>query len=143
MSKGDDLEITGPTLLVDAGYDPGYNPAAPGAVPRAAIKGVWALVDTGAYPCCIDNQLAARLSLPAVEQGTIGGISGVMTTNVYLAQVYLPALAWTIHGPFAGVDLVASGHRHQALLGRTFLRWRTMTYSGPTGDVSLSTESRS
>lgn len=138
-TKGHDLlMINGPTLLVDIGFDPTYDVAAmPPMVPKSAIQGVWALVDTGATESCLDDQLALGLGLPLVDRRPLGGISGRKEANMYLAQVHVPPLNFTIYGMFAGVDLVAGGQRHQALIGRTFLRHFTMTYSGPTGDVTL------
>jgi hypothetical protein len=40
-------------------------------------------------------------------------------------------------GEFAGVHLTAGGQRHQALIGRTFLRRFHMTYDGLTGEVTI------
>lgn len=42
------LEIHGPTLFVDIGFDPGYNASAvPLTIPVSGIKSVASLVDTG------------------------------------------------------------------------------------------------
>ena len=62
------------------------------------------------------------------------------TRNLYLhlAQIYVPALGWTVFGQFAGVHLIAGGQLHYALIGRTFLRNFTMVYEGKTGSVTLS-----
>ena len=98
---------------------------------------MWALVDTGAGVSCIDDQLAVRLGLPAIDKRDIAGIGGRQTATIYLAQVHVPALTYTIYGAFAGVDLVGGGQVHQALLGRSFLRRFTMTYDGPTGGVTI------
>ncbi len=57
---------------------------------------------------------------------------------MYLAHIHIPNLNFTIYGAFAGVDLIAGGQRHYALIGRTFLRYFKMTYDGLTGDVTLS-----
>jgi predicted aspartyl protease len=134
------LTSTGPTLLVDIGFDPAWRAAgSPRTVPQAAIQSVWALVDTGAGESCIDDQLAVRLGLPLIDRRPIAGISGLKTANMYMAQIHVSALGFTMYGAFAGVDLVAGGLRHQALIGRTFLQHLTMVYSGPTGDVTLRT----
>jgi hypothetical protein len=58
--------------------------------------------------------------------------------NVYLAQVHVPSLAFTIYGAFAGVDLAAGGQAHRVLIGRTFLQNLAMVYEGLTGSVKLS-----
>ncbi len=131
------LVANGPTLFVDIGFDPNFNPAAPGP-PVPGIKSQWALVDTGATESCIDNLLAATLNLPVVDRRPIGGVGGVHEANMYLAQVRVPSLDFTQYGLFAGVNLSEGGQRHRALIGRTFLRRYTMVYNGVTGSVTLS-----
>ena len=56
---------------------------------------------------------------------------------MYLAQIYVNALGFTIWGAFAGVDLAAGGQVHNALIGRTFLRHFTMVYEGRSGTVTI------
>jgi len=126
----------GPTLFVDIGFDPTFQPANP-AAPVAGVTQVYALVDTGATESCIDDQLAVNLNLPIIDRRQIGGVGGRHTVNVYLAQIHVPALAFTQYGGFAGVDLAAGGQTHQALIGRTFLWHFTMIYDGLTGGVRL------
>jgi len=142
-AAGSDLLINfGPTIAVDIGFDPAFDPAqlAAGKLPAPGIKGVHGLVDTGATESCIDNLLASQLNLPIVDRRMIAGISGSHQVNVYLAQVHVPSLLYTIWGAFAGVDLKAGGQVHSALIGRTFLRAFTMVYEGRTGTVSLSSD---
>jgi predicted aspartyl protease len=131
------LTLNGPTLFVDIGFDPTYTLATQGP-PAAGIKSLPALVDTGATESCIDNLLASSLKLPIVDRRSVSGSAGSHMANVYLAQVHVPALKFTIYGGFAGVDLAAGGQAHSALIGRTFLRLFTMTYEGRTGTVILS-----
>ena len=134
--SGSQLLVTyGPTLLVNIGFDVNYIS---GNTPIAGIEGVRALVDTGATECCIDNLLASQLNLPIVDRRRISGSCGSHLTNVYLAQVHMPALNFTMYGAFAGVDLRAGGQVHNALIGRTFLKYFKMTYEGKTGTVILS-----
>jgi hypothetical protein len=57
---------------------------------------------------------------------------------MYLAQIHVPSLLFTIHGAFAGVELAAGGQVHKALIGRTFLQNFTMVYEGTTGTVKIS-----
>jgi predicted aspartyl protease len=142
-SSGVDLLISlGPTITVDIGFDPTFDPAqlAAGKLPVPGIKGVHGLVDTGAAESCIDNLLAAQLNLPIIDRRMIAGIAGSHHVNVYLAQVHVLALRYTIFGAFAGVDLKAGGQVHSALIGRTFLRAFTMIYEGRTGTVTLSND---
>jgi predicted aspartyl protease len=109
-------------------------------IPIAGIKGVQALVDTGATESCIDSQLALNLNLPIVDRRKISGTYGPHEVNIHLAQVHVPSLNFTVYGAFAGVHLAAGGQPHKALIGRTFLRHYTMIYEGRTGNVTLSSD---
>lgn len=136
-SGADQLVSYGPTLLVNIGFDPAYD-STRGVLPVAGVTGINALVDTGATESCIDSMLAAQLNLPVVDRRFIAGVHGRQEINIHLAQVYVPALNFTLYGAFAGVHLAAGGQPHQALIGRTFLRHYTMVYEGKTGTVRLS-----
>jgi predicted aspartyl protease len=128
----------GPTLKVDIGFDPNFRVTYPVTIPVPGIKDLIALVDTGASESCIDNLLAAQLKLPIIDRRPISGVHGSHETNMYLAQIYIPNLNFSIYGIFAGVDLKAGGQIHNALIGRTFLRNFTMVYEGQTGTVTIS-----
>jgi len=130
------LMIFGPTIFVDIGFDQKYRPKNK-QVPLPNIKHMQALVDTGATESCIDNLLATELYLPIVDQWPISGAHGKHLTNIYLAQAHIPSLNFTIHGEFAGVDLIAGGQIHKMLIGRIFLRHFTMIYEGASGVVTL------
>ena len=132
------LSLYGPTLLVDIGFDPNYDPKKPAKPPIPAITGIEALVDTGAGESCIDGLLASQLNLPIIDKKPICGIGGQQEANIYMAQIHIPTLTFTIYGAFAGVHLQAGGQWHKALIGRTFLRSFTMIYEGRTGTVTLS-----
>jgi predicted aspartyl protease len=136
-SQGAQLLVqSGPTLLVDIGFDTSWDPAS-GTVPAPGTTGVKALVDTGASECCIDQLLAASLGLPIVDRTRISGVGGVHEVNVYMAQIYLPTLNVWHYGRFAGVDLKAGGQIHEALIGRALLQHFHMQYVGTTGAVTL------
>ena len=137
VSGRDLLVALGPTLIVNIGFDPNYNPQAPSGPHTLGVTGLHALVDTGATESCIDNLLAAQLNLSIVDRRQISGVHGSKEANMYLAQVYVPSLNFTIYGAFAGVDLQAGGQVHSALIGRTFLQRIKMVYDGPTGSVTL------
>lgn len=137
FTSGNLLVQLGPTLLVDIGFQAGWAIAS-GTIPTAGIKGVQALVDTGASECCIDNILATNLSLPVINRRPISGIGGSQMANMYLAQVYVPTLSHVVYGAFAGVDLVAGGQPHSVLMGRTFLQSFKLIYDGITGAVTIS-----
>jgi predicted aspartyl protease len=122
--------------MVDIGFDPAYVAGA-GKIPNLTEKSVHALVDTGAEESFIDNDLAVRLNLPVVDKQHVSGSAGRHEVNVYLAQIHVPSITFTIYGRFGGVDLAAGGQRHHALIGRTFLKSFVMTYNGRTGAVEL------
>jgi predicted aspartyl protease len=126
----------GPTLVVDIGFDPDFDPVIGGA-PSAQLKGSHALVDTGATESCIDAAVAAALNLPIVDRRNIAGVGGIHEVNLHLAQIYIPELDFTIYGRFAAVNLQAGGQPHVVLIGRTFLRHVTLTYDGATGQVNI------
>ena len=136
--SGSDLLVhAGPTLLVDIGFDMAFKSDGSNGHPNLGIKGVHALVDTGATTSCIDSQLAIALNLPIVDQSRIAGVSGERTVNMHLAQILIPSLDFTVYGQFAGVDLAAGGQAHSALIGRTFLKNFKMVYDGTTGQVVI------
>lgn len=130
------LIVNGPTIYVDIGFDPAYDPAIP-AIPVASFKNMPALVDTGATESFIDTAVATALGLPVVDKQIVSGSSGSHSVDVYLAQIHVPSLNLTIWGRFAGVNLIVGGQTHAALMGRTFLRLLTMHYDGITGRVTL------
>jgi hypothetical protein len=135
------LSYVGPTILVDIGFDPTFDPETlPSGVPISGVEGVRALVDTGAGESCIDNILAASLNLPITDRRPVSGIHGSRLTSMHLAQIHIPSLGYTLYGMFAGVDLHAGGQPHLALLGRSFLQSFTMIYEGRTGNVILSSD---
>ena len=130
------LVYFGPTLKVDIGFDPTYTPDS-GRLAKVSVTGVDALLDTGASESCIDTDLATQLNLPVVGHQTLRGAHGAKKVKVHLAHIVVPSLEIVIHGKFAGVDLIAGGQRHHALIGRTFLQRLTMVYDGATGKVTL------
>jgi hypothetical protein len=132
----DRLVSDGPTLFVDIGFDPQFDPADTAKMPILALKQVAAVIDTGATISCIDKSIAAALHLPVVDKQNFSGIGGLYETEMHSAQIHVPSLNFVIHGQFAGVDLLGGGQQHLALIGRTFLRYMKMTYDGTTGKVS-------
>lgn len=135
---GPDLLVQlGPTLLVDIGFDPSFDPSVPNSKPTTQLQGNHALVDTGASESCIDAAVAAALNLPIVDRRMIAGVGGAHEVNLHLAQIYIPELNFTIWGRFAGVNLQAGGQPHVVLIGRTFLRHVTLHYDGKTGKVVI------
>ena len=136
------LASLGPTLIVHAGFDPDYVAGAGGA-PSLHPEILRALVDTGASSSGIDASVAKHLKLPLIDRREVSGVHGRKEVDIYLAQVHVPSLGFTIHGEFSGVDMIAGGEPHHVLIGRSFLRTFTMIYEGTTGSVTLrSTEGR-
>jgi predicted aspartyl protease len=125
----------GATLWVSLGFDPAWRKAT-NAPPKAGITHVEALIDTGAEECCIDNLLAAQLGLIPIDRRMVCGV-GSMEVDVYLGQIHVQALKFTISGRFAGVPLEENGHRQRVLIGRTFLRYCKLVYDGTSGDVTI------
>ena len=126
----------GPTTYVAIGFDPNWDTGA--GAPSLPLDPHLALVDTGAVESCIDEGLAERLELPALDRRTVTTVSGPLETTLYAVQVSLPGLGCTLHGAFFGVRL--AGQPHVVLLGRDLLRYFTMVYDGRTGRVTLSND---
>jgi predicted aspartyl protease len=127
----------GPKLLVQVGFDPGYDPRSPGRVARLPEHPIVALVDTGASISCIDIHLAKSLELPEVDAITAVTADGPTHAVAYLAQVHSPSLKFTLHGRCAGLRIAALTHPHVMLIGRDFLSHFRLLYDGPSGNVEL------
>lgn len=137
LSSQDALTLHGPTLRVEIGFDPDF-PSAGSSSPNLPTDRIPALVDTGAEDNYIDSTLANELRLPVLEERRIvAGALGSDEVDVYLAQIYVPGLEYTIVGSFAGIHLASTTLVHRAVIGRIFLRGFTMVYEGRTGVVAL------
>ena len=137
--QSDSLMQDGPIIPVQIGFDPDFEDSSI-RIPRLPLPLRHALVDTGAWDTCIDVNLATELELPIIGNATVAGAHGIAETNLYVAQIYIPELSYTIVGEFAGVDLSVGGQNLSALIGRTFLRNFTMTYDGRSGTVTISND---
>ena len=135
-SGADYLQMIGPTIQVQIGFDPNYRQGS-GIPPNLPNQLHWGLVDTGASQSSVDSDLALTLGLPVIDQERHSGANGRFMVNIHAAQIHIPSLNCTIGGRFAGVHLAAGGQRHRSLIGRTFLKRCTLTYEGLTGRVSL------
>lgn len=135
----DALSWYGPTIHVQMGFDASYRLVSPHS-PNLPSQLLPALVDTGAAVSCIDSDLALQLRLPLIDQQQVAGVHGSQAVNVYLGQIFIPSLNWTIYGEFFGVHLQSGGQPHFALIGRTFLREFTLVYEGRTGTVTISND---
>jgi predicted aspartyl protease len=128
------LTTFGPTVLVDIGFDPAWQA---GAIPTPGNRDVPALIDTGAQECFVDCDLANLLNLPMVDRREVAGSQGKHEVDVYLAQLHVRDLFFTMYGLFAGAYLHQGGMPYEALIGRTFLEHFSLVYDGRTGRVTL------
>lgn len=129
------LEVFGPRLGIQIGFDPTYRPSQSDK-PDLSEQLLSALVDTGASRCFIDTSVALANRLPIVDREDVVGAFGGNQANVYLAQLYVSALSFTVYGRFAGADLESLGCA--ALIGRAPILSRCqMHYDGTTGSVTL------
>ena len=148
LIRGRDALIRkGPTISVEIGFHADLFDADPAKVQQAtetlhaqpAQQLVEALIDTGAYDSCLDEELAQQLKLPLIDQQNGSGIGGTEKFNVYLGHIRIATLGFIQYGRFMGVKLKAGKQPHQALLGRTVLRGMILVYDGATGSVRLAT----
>ncbi|WP_431307214.1 aspartyl protease family protein [Brevundimonas diminuta] len=101
------------------------------------MKGVRALIDTGAGGDCIDDDLAQSLGLPVTDEGEISGVGGRHHAYIYTARIWVPHLDRLLFQPFTGVKLRQGEQWHQVILGRGFLRPYRLVYDGVSGQVEL------
>lgn len=133
-SAADLLLRLGPTVKVDLGLK---SRSVAGDPPDLPMKGVKALIDTGAGGDCIDDDLARRLRLPIHDTGVISGVGGRHPAMIYTARIYIPHLGKLLFQPFTGVKLSEGEQWHRVILGRSFLRHYRLVYEGATGQVEI------
>lgn len=134
-TPADLLVRLGPTLKVDIGLKAGRSSA--GGAPDLPMKGVRALIDTGAGGDCIDDDLAQSLGLPITDEGEISGVGGRHHAYIYTARIWVPNFDRLLFQPFTGVKLTQGEQWHQVILGRGFLRPYRLVYDGSSGQVEL------
>lgn len=121
-------------MLVDIGLK---SRLAAGDTPDLPVKGVKALIDTGAGGDCIDDELARSLGLPITDEGEISGVGGKHQAFIYTARLYVPQLGRLLFQPFTGVKLSEGEQWHRIILGRSFLRPHRLSYDGESGQVEI------
>lgn len=126
----------GPHYEVSVNFDPETYPK---FNHKMAVANISALVDTGSELNCIDKQLASILDLPVVSTKPmqVMGVGGAFTATMHLAQVYIPALDYTVIGRFVATHLNSVGQNHGIILGRKFLQDFKFIYNGDEGDFIL------
>lgn len=122
----------GPTLQVTVATYP-----APEDISKVRSKPVYALVDTGATYCMIDNKLADELGLIAIDKAQISGVTGIVEHPVYMAAIIVPHLENHQYGRFVAGSLNETGETHDVLLGRDFLSNTIMIYDGIRGQITI------
>ncbi len=97
-----------------------------------------AMIDTGASATCIDDALAQRLGVPAIDVVQVSSASHAATSqNVYPVQIEVVGANIRVDVPRAiGAALEPQGI--VALIGRDFLQHCTLFYNGITGEITLS-----
>lgn len=133
-APADLLVRLGPTLKVDIGLK---GRQTVDGQPDLPMKGVRALIDTGAGGDCIDDDLARSLGLPVTDEGEISGVGGRHHAYIYTARIWVPHLNRLLFQPFTGVKLKQGEQWHQVILGRGFLRPYRLVYDGVSGQVEL------
>ena len=85
VSGPEALARFGPTLIVEIGFDPNFQPTidAPPDLPADRHP---ALVDTGAAESCIDSTLAIALNLPIVDRQKVAGVHGSSAVDMHLEE---------------------------------------------------------
>src|SRR5690349_5586819 len=123
------LSLLGPIIPVDIGFDAAWdqNYARSERLPIPGKTNVPALIDTGAQECFIDSDLAFALTLPIVDRQEIGGSAGRREVDVYLAQIHVRDLGFTIRGRFCGC--IVEEDDYKALIGRSFLEHFSLLYN--------------
>jgi predicted aspartyl protease len=125
-------------MLVDIGFDAVWDQDHSSAkIPVPGRRDVPALIDTGAQECFIDRNLASTLTLPIVDRQEIAGSTGRQEVEVYLAQIHVRDLVFTIRGRFCGCTIEEDNYK--ILIGRSFLEYFSLSYRGRTGRVTLTT----
>ena len=130
----------GPTISVQIGFDPSYQPSGP--IPNLGTSPRPALVDTGAVATCIDSSLAADLQLPIIGRKTISGVLGAGSVYVHLAQIYIPDLDFVAYlvKSMVSISLLVDNPM-LPYSEEIFLQYFTMTYVGNTGIVTIRSSS--
>ncbi|HBR58318.1 MAG TPA: hypothetical protein DEA22_12770 [Blastocatellia bacterium] len=97
-----------------------------------------ALIDTGASATCIDDEVAQRIGLPAIDVVSIASASHAVTQqNVYPVQMEIVGSPIRVNVPRAiGANLQVQGII--ALIGRDYLQHCTLHYNGIAGSITLS-----
>lgn len=133
------LAIRGPIIEVSVGIE--QSAGAGFAAERQELPSPrtgWALIDTGASITCVDDKAARELSLPVIDVAKVTSATHTeIDQNVYPIQITIVGSALQFNVARAmGAALEPLGII--AWIGRDVLSLCTLSYSGPTGQITLS-----
>ena len=105
--------------------------------PSAAFSAAgFALVDTGASCCCVEESVLRRLRLQPVSQAEVRSPNGPQLQSVFVARFRFPgAVIPPLERPVVGVQM--GDDETIALIGRDFLLQCLLVYNGSLGSCSL------
>jgi len=132
------LQQRGPIVQVNVSLEQSFAQAllAQGKTLPKAESG-FALIDTGASHTCIDDDVAKRLNLPAIDVAMMTSASHEATQqNVYPVQIEMIGMPISIGSARTmGANLKAQGLI--LLIGRDVLASVIFIYSGPAGQITF------
>ena len=134
----DRLTQFGPIIPIAIGLAPGRLAMLLSAgLPAPAPVSGFAMIDTGASVCVIDEEALASLGITPSGTITISTPTGSAVQSTYAASLSFPGtpLPNTNFTDFVGSSLRAQGI--VALIGRSVLRHFIVIYNGPGGSVSV------
>jgi predicted aspartyl protease len=139
VSSSQALVGRGPVIQVAVGLERSMSTAllsTGGKVPTP-VNGI-ALLDTGVSTTCVDNSVAAQLSLPVVDTMKMTSASHeAVDQPAYPINVEIIGTPIQFSLPKAmGANLATQ--RLSLLIGRDALALFTVFYNGPTGQITLS-----
>ena len=139
----DVLRINGPVIIVDiepAGVIQSF--AQNKGITLGSVRGVPALIDTGASITAVDRNALSQLGYPPYGTISLATAGGIVTTPMYLVKLVLfsnaPDTRVRIvldNVPVAAVDL--STQQYRALIGRDILRNVLLIYDGAMGQITV------
>ncbi|HXE63245.1 MAG TPA: retroviral-like aspartic protease family protein [Bryobacteraceae bacterium] len=132
------MQQRGPVAQVSVGIAQVYAQSltAAGTPVPAPVSG-WALIDTGASMTCIDDAIAQKLGLPAIDRAKMASASHAGTEcNVYPISFNIIGLPiqMELHRAI-GANLQSQGLA--MLIGRDLLMRCTLHYNGLTGEFTI------
>jgi hypothetical protein len=132
------LALRGPVVPVAIGVSPVLSVVLQSLgreIPDPVVG--WALIDTGATYCAVDEQVVQSLNIPPYGVSESITPAGPANQLNYAASISFPGtpLPNINFTDFIGCQIAAGGI--VALIGRSVLRDFVMVYNGPGGSVSL------